>query len=48
MMDNFFARRDEETEIVTILLPKYRYLEPFKHGSSSNPIPMPLMSFNEP
>ena len=49
-MDCYFARRDDETETVTLLVVEDHYSEPSKHGSSSEKaqISMPLMSFNEP
>ena len=34
LMDCYFARRDGEAEIVTILVVKDHYSEPSKHGSS--------------
>ena len=50
LMDCYFARRDDETETVTLLVVEDHYSEPSKHGSSSEKaqISMPLMSFNEP
>ena len=50
LMDCYFARRDDETETVTLLVVEDHCSEPSKHGSSSEKaqIPVPLMSFNEP
>ena len=50
LMDCYFARWDDETETVTLLVVEDHYSEPSKHGSSSekSQISMPLMSFNEP
>ena len=50
LMDCYFARRDDETETVTLLVVEDHYSEPSKHGSSNEKaqILMPLMSFNEP
>ena len=50
LIDCYFARRDDETETVTLLVVEDHYSEPSKHGSSSGKaqISMPLMSVNEP
>ena len=44
LMDCYFARRDDETETVTLLVVEDHYSEPSKHGSSSeeSQISMPL------